>query len=65
MLRIKIRNPEWVKKQDPDPTTRIIFPRAWKQIFWVKIPVLKLFDADPGWKKIGSGMENIRIRDPG
>jgi hypothetical protein len=29
--------------------------------FWVK--TLKLFDADPGWKKFGSGMEKIRIRD--
>ncbi len=29
--------------------------------FWVKI--LFLFDADSGWKKFGSGMENIRIRD--
>jgi hypothetical protein len=48
------------KKQDPDPglTTRIIFPRAYKPILWVKI--LKFFDADPG-----SGMEKIRIRDPG
>jgi hypothetical protein len=30
-------------------------------IFWVKIP--KFFDADPGWKKIGFGMEKNRIRD--
>jgi hypothetical protein len=29
-------------------------------IFWVKI--LKFFDANPGWKKFGSGMEKIRIR---
>jgi hypothetical protein len=29
--------------------------------FWVKI--LKLFDTDPGWKKFGSGMEKIWIRD--
>jgi hypothetical protein len=28
-------------------------------IFWVKI--LKFFDADPGWKKFGSGMEKSRI----
>jgi hypothetical protein len=28
-------------------------------IFWVKI--LKFFDADPGWKKLGSG---INIPDP-
>jgi hypothetical protein len=33
--------------------------------FWVII--LKLFDGDPGpgWKKFGSGMESIRIEDPG
>jgi hypothetical protein len=31
-----------------------------KTIFWVKI--LKFFDADPGWKKFGSGMEKSRIR---
>ncbi len=32
-------------------------------IFWDKI--LKFFYADRGWKKFGSGMEKIRIRDPG
>jgi hypothetical protein len=32
-----------------------------KTIFLVKI--LKFFDADPGWKKFGYGMEQIRIRD--
>ncbi len=31
-------------------------------IFGVKI--LKFFDADPGWKKLGSGMEKNRNRDP-
>jgi hypothetical protein len=34
-------------------TTRIIFPRAWKPVFWVKI--LKLFEADPGWKNSDKG----------
>ncbi len=24
--------------------------------------MLKFFDADPGWKKFGSGMEKMRIR---
>jgi hypothetical protein len=40
-------------------------PRAWKHLFGVKI--LKFFDADPGWKKLGYGtrIEKIRIRDPG
>jgi hypothetical protein len=36
-------------------------PECLETIFWVKI--LKFFDADPGWKKIGSEMEKIRIRD--
>ncbi len=31
-------------------------------ILWVK--KLKFFDADPRWKKLGSEMEIIRIRDP-
>jgi hypothetical protein len=38
-------------------------------IFWVKI--LKFFDADPGWKKFGSGIRDrknpgsgINISDP-
>jgi hypothetical protein len=53
-VRIRIR--------DPDPT-RIIFPRAQKPFFWVKI--LKFYDADPGWKKSGSGMEKSRIGAPG
>ncbi len=43
--RIRIRDvlfwpqdPGWVKSQDPDPgwTTRIIFPRAYKPLFWLK-----------------------------
>jgi len=35
-------------------------------IFWVKIRVLEFFfDADPGWKKFGSGMKKIWIQDPG
>ncbi len=55
----KIRNPDprsgsWMNNPDH------IF-ESLETIFWVKIPVLKLFfDADQG-----SGMEKIRIRDPG
>jgi hypothetical protein len=33
------------------------------QFFGLKL--LKLFDADPGWEKFGSGIEKILIRDPG
>jgi hypothetical protein len=32
-------------------------------IFWVKI--LKFFDADPGWKKFGSGIWDRKNSDPG
>jgi hypothetical protein len=32
-------------------------------IFWVKI--LKFFDADPGWKKFGSGIRDGKKSDPG
>jgi hypothetical protein len=28
-----------------------------------RVKILKFFDADPGWKRFGSGMKNIRIRD--
>jgi hypothetical protein len=31
-------------------------------IFWVKI--LIFFDADPGWKKFGSGIRYGKISDP-
>ena len=37
------------------------FSESLEKIFGVKI--LKFYDADPGWKKFGSGMEKIRIRD--
>jgi hypothetical protein len=52
------------KNQDPDPrcSSRIIFPRAWKQLFELK--TLKFFDADPdpGIRNLfdpGSGMEKF------
>jgi hypothetical protein len=37
--------------------------RELRNNIWVKI--LKFFYADPGWKKFGSVMENIQVRDPG
>jgi hypothetical protein len=52
------------KTQDPDPRSGFgvnnpdHISECLEAIFWVKI--LKFFDADPG-----SGMERIRIRDPG
>jgi hypothetical protein len=36
-------------------------PEFRNHFFWVKI--LKFFDADPGWRQFGSGMEKSRIRD--
>jgi hypothetical protein len=33
--------------------------------FWVKYLNYLMRIRDPGWKKIGSGMEKSRIRDPG
>jgi hypothetical protein len=30
---------------------------------FVGVKILTFFDADRGWKKFGSGMEKIRIRD--
>jgi hypothetical protein len=50
-----------IRIRDDQPGSYSIFPRAWKQIFWVKI--LKLLDGVRDIKKNGSGMENIRIRD--
>ncbi len=58
----QIRNPVWVKKSgfvsgmnNSDHISEILVT-----VFWVKI--LKSFDADSGWKKLGSG---INIPDPG
>jgi hypothetical protein len=54
-LKIRIQ----IRDEHPDH----IF-ESFEPIFWVKI--LKIFDADPGWKKFGSGIrvDKIRIRDP-
>jgi hypothetical protein len=45
---------------------RSTFSSSFSQIFGEKI--LKFFDADPGWKEFGSGMEKlgsgIKILDP-
>jgi hypothetical protein len=40
-----------------------IFPEDLETIFWVKI--LKFFNADPGWKRFGSGMRDGKSSDPG
>jgi hypothetical protein len=60
-------DPVWVKSQDPGSESETNNPDHifyWlKTIFGVKI--LKFFDADPGWKKFGSGMEEIQIRNLG
>jgi hypothetical protein len=38
---------------------------SFKKFFWVKI--LKFFDADPEWRKFGSGIQDpgCKISDPG
>jgi hypothetical protein len=53
------------KNQDPDPRSKSemdnpdhIF-ESLETNFWVKI--LKFFDADPGWKKFGSGNRILKI----
>jgi hypothetical protein len=61
-----IRDCGWVENRirirDEQPGPYFIELR--NHFFWVKIPyLLKFFDADPGWKKFGSGMKKRRIRD--
>jgi hypothetical protein len=47
--------------RDEDPDQPGSYFRELRNNFWNKI--LKFFDADPGRKNFGSGMEKIRIRD--
>jgi hypothetical protein len=58
-----IHDPGWVKNQDQGCGSGLNNPdhisESLETIFWVKI--LKFFDADPGWEKLGSG---INIPDP-
>ncbi len=62
-----IRDPGWVKNQDSDPgwTTRIIIPRAEKQFSGLKYFISLMRIRVLWWKKFGSGMEKIRIKDTG
>jgi hypothetical protein len=53
---------------DPDPTAQINADPCGSGSGYgsgseTLVKILKFFDADPGWKKFGSGMETIRIRD--
>jgi hypothetical protein len=61
--RIRDPVPSW--PPDPGSRSRMNNPdhisESLETIFWVKI--LNFFDADPGWKKFESRMENIRIGD--
>ncbi len=59
------RNPVTFWPPDPGWTSRIIFPRAWKQFFGLKI--LKFVDADPEyfWPWIRDGKIRIRDKHPG
>jgi hypothetical protein len=66
VLRFRIRDsvpfwhldPGWVKKLGAGINNPDHISESLETIFWVKIPVLKFFDADPG-----PGMEKIRIQD--
>jgi hypothetical protein len=76
VLRIRIRDPVpfwprdpgWVKNPDRGSGSGIKIPdhisdsESLETIFWVKI--LKFFDAEAN-PDPGSGMEKIRIQDPG
>jgi hypothetical protein len=56
-----IRDPGWVESQHPDPGSGIKFLELRNHFFVIfGVKILKFFDADPG-----SGMETVRIRDPG
>ncbi len=73
MLRIRIRDPGWVKIRmlirDPDPGSGSgmndpdHISESLETIFWVKI--LKFFSADPEWEKFGSGIRDGINSDPG
>ncbi len=59
-----IRDPGWVKSQDPDQGSgiRVEQPRSYfleLRNHFLGLKILKFFDADPG-----SGMKTIWIRDP-
>jgi hypothetical protein len=56
-----IRDPGWVKNRIRDEQPGSYFRELRKPILWDKI--LKLF-ADPGWKKIGSGIQDGKHSDP-
>jgi hypothetical protein len=60
-----IPDPEWVESQHPDPVSGLnnpdhIFQNSETIFFGGGVKILKFFDEDPG-----SGMETVRIRDPG
>jgi hypothetical protein len=61
-----IRDPGWLKSQDPDPGSGMNNPdhisKSLETIFWVKI--FKFFDADPGCKKFGFGIRDGKNSDP-
>jgi hypothetical protein len=60
-----IRNPGWVKSQDPGPDNpKSYFLELRNHVFGLN-KMLKFFDVDrdPGWRKVGSGMEKSLIRD--
>jgi hypothetical protein len=63
VLRIRIRDPGWVKSNDPESGSGMKNPDHISEILetiFFLVKILKFFDADPG-----SGMEIIWIRYPG
>jgi hypothetical protein len=64
----RIRDPEWVKNQDPDPGSGSgmnvpdHISESLETIFGLKYFNCLMRIGDPGWKKFGSGIE-IRIWD--
>ena len=50
----------WIRKELPGS----YFPELRNHFFgFLGVKILKFFDADPGWRQFGSGMEKSRIRD--
>jgi hypothetical protein len=60
-----IRDPRWVQKigSGPGMNNPDHISKSLETTFWVK--TLKLFDADPGLKKFGSGIRDGKNSDPG
>jgi len=54
-----------VKSQDPDEQPRSYFRELRNHFFWLKYLNSLMRIRDPGWKKIGSGIQEGKNSDPG